>query len=84
LSSSTKNYAENLFTFDLPLEMLGLRVEKLPCSYPKCKMTLIIKLKRKNMLLDKLFHKFIKKYMIAFTIIRDELEEVFFFSDNFI
>ena len=40
-------------------------------------MTLIIKLKKKNLLLDKLLHKFIKKYMVAFTILRDELEEVF-------
>jgi len=76
LSPSSKNYGENLLSFDLPLEMLGIRVEKLPCSYPKCKMTLIIKLRKKNMLLDKLFHKFIKKYMVAFTILRDELEEL--------
>ena len=64
-------------TFDLPLELFGLRLQMVEGGYEKNKLTMIIKLRKSRIFLfNRINEKFIKKYLIAFTIIRDELEDV--------
>lgn len=52
------------------------KVEGMPT---KNKIVIVVKTKKnKIFLFNRIFEKFIKKYLIAFSIIRDQLEEVIF------
>jgi hypothetical protein len=67
-----------MLTLDLPLELFGLRLHMTEGSFEKNRLTMVVKLKKsKVFLLNRIYEKFIKRYLVAYTIIRDELEDVF-------
>ena len=77
LGPSEKDYSKNILTFDLPLELFALRLQTIEGSYEKNRLTIIVKLRKSKIFLkNRTYERFIKKYLVAFTIIRDECEDV--------
>jgi hypothetical protein len=82
LGSTKKDYWSNLLTFDLNLDLFGIRVKNIECGYPKSKLTVLIRTKKRNMVLNKIYEKFLKHYMLMLSYFQSELLDILEIINN--